>query len=218
MTLSQVVEQEINRSPFLSEAMHAGIVNVSSLARLLHPEIELKMKEPVSIGAIGMAIKRLPLNPVEQLDKSISSFMKQLGDINVRSNLADFTFRNSSTLLKCQSNLLTYLEEDKSHFYSSCKGVHETTLICSDTLAQKVKEIFVEEAAITSRHNLAAVSVKLPPANLDTFGVYYIILKKLAWKGINLVEVLSTSHEITLIVSDDDVQETFAIILGLKNG
>ncbi len=218
MNLSQVVEQEINRSPFVSEAMHAGIVNISSLARLLQPQIELQLKEQVSIGAIGMAIKRLPLNPVDQLDKSISSFMKQLGDINVRSNLADFTFRNSATLLKCQGNLLNYLEEDKSHFYSSCKGVHETTLICSDTLSDKVKDIFSKEMAITSRHQLAAVSVKLPPANIDTFGVYYIILKKLAWKGINLVEVLSTSHEITLIVSDRDVQETFAIILGLKNG
>ena len=217
MTLSHVVEQQINRSPFVSEAMHAGIVNVSSLARLLQPDIEQTLKETVSIAAIGMAIKRLPLNPVEQLDKSISNFMKQLGDINVRSNLADFTFRNSGTLLKCQSNLLTYLEENKSHFYSSCKGVHETTLICSDTLSQKVKKIFAGELAITSRHDLAAVSVKLPPANIDTFGVYYIILKKLAWKGINLVEVLSTSHEISLIVSGDDVQETFAIILGLKN-
>ena len=176
MTLSQIVEQEINRSPFVSEAMHAGIVNISSLARLLHPEIEQQLKESVSIGAIGMAIKRLPLNPVEQLDKSISSFMKQLGDINVRSNLADFTFRNSSTLLKCQSNLLSYLEEDRSHFYSSCKGVHETTLICSDTLSDKVEEIFAKEVAITSRHQLSAISVKLPPANLDTFGVYYICL------------------------------------------
>lgn len=218
MSLSQVVEQEINRSPFVSEAMHAGIVNISSLARLLQPQIERQLKEQVSIGAIGMAIKRLPLNPVDQLDKSISSFMKQLGDINVRSNLADFTFRNSATLLKCQGNLLTFLEEDKSHFYSSCKGVHETTLICSDSLSDKVNEIFAQEVARTSRHQLAAVSVKLPPANIDTFGVYYIILKKLAWKGINLVEVLSTSHEITLIVSDGDVQETFAIILALKNG
>jgi len=165
-----------------------------------------------------MAIKRLPPSPVEQLDKSISSFMNQLGDINVRSNLADFTFRNSATLLNCQSRLLSYLEEDKSQFYSYCKGVHETTLICSDVLSNKVDEIFKSEEIITTRQNLSAVSVKLPPTNLDTFGVYYIILKKLAWKGINLVEVLSTSHEISLVVSDMDVQETFAIILELKKG
>jgi len=76
--------------------------------------------------------------------------------------------------------------------------------------------LFQKEKLISQRNDLAAVSVNLPPANLDTHGIYYVILKQLAWKGINLVEILSTSHEITLIVASSDVEEVFSLILDLK--
>lgn len=218
MIVSDIVAKEIYRSPFISEALHAGIINISSLARYIQPAVSLSVGEKVSAAAIGMAIKRLPDVPSMHLDKSLSRFMSQLGDITVRSDLADYSYQNSSTLLQCQSGLLGYLREHKSYFYSFCKGVNETTIVCSEELRDKVNEIFSGEQIITSRVGLAAVSVNLPPTNLDTYGVYYIILKALAWKGINIVEVLSTSHEITLIISKQDVEQVFSIILGLKSG
>lgn len=218
MNLSQIVEYEIERSPFISEALEAGIVNISSLARYLAPEVSQQMGTTASESAIGMSIKRLPPAPGVQLDKSISKFMRHLGDITVRSNLADFSYRNSATLLQCQARLLGHLDIHKNYFYSFCKGVNETTIVCSEALGEQVRQIFKEEYGIASREGLAAVSVNLPPDNLDTYGVYYSILKKLAWKGINIVEVLSTSHEISLIIGKEDVEAVFSIILGLKKG
>ncbi len=217
MNLSQIVEDEINKSPFISEALDAGIVNTSALARLISEKVNKRIGEPTSEAAIGMAIKRLPLSLGQKIDKSISSFMNQLGDVTVRSNLIDFSFRNSDTLLQCQSRLLQLLHEDKSYFYSSCKGVHDTTLICSEALSDEVKKIFDKEAMLMTKQGLSAVSIKLPPANIETYGIYYTILKRLAWKGINIVEMISTSHEISLIIDDKDVQEVFGIIISLKN-
>ena len=89
-------------------------------------------------------------------------------------------------------------------------------MVISQELKQEVQELFSQEFEILFRDHLAAVSVNLPHTNLDTHGVYYIILKELAWKGINIVEVLSTSNEITLIVDRSDVEEVFSIILRLK--
>ena len=218
MNLSQCVEEEIYRSPFVTEALQAGIVNTSSLARFIIPTIQDQLGDEVTVAAISMAISRLSLTSARHLDKSIEKFMSLLGDITVRSDLTDFSFKNSSSLLQCQAKLLGHIENESSHFYSSCKGVHETTFICSEALKKQVQVLFVEEIKIMSRSNLAAVSVNLPPANLDTYGVYYTILKKLAWKGINVVEVLSTSHEISLVVSNEDVEEVFSIILRLKHG
>ena len=218
MNLSFVVEEEIHRSPFITEAMQAGIVNISSLARLIQPEIERKIGQETSEAAIVMAIKRLPPLPAIQLDKSLSRFMRQLGDIIVRSDLTDFSFRNSPQLIQCQAKLLRLLEDEDDRFYSSCKGVHETTLICSQSLSHHVLRIFSGEKLISTRDGLAAVSIKLPPDNLDTYGVYYTILKQLAWKGINVVEVVSTSHEISLVVGTEDVEPVFSMILRLKKG
>ncbi len=56
----------------------------------------------------------------------------------------------------------------------------------------------------------------LPTENRNLYGVYYYILKDLAWQGINLVELISTSNEFTLIVSDEDLDHAFSVIMGLR--
>jgi len=216
MNLSQAVSQQINNSQLLSEAISIGIGNVSSIARYIKPELELLLDEKLSDASIVMAIKRMPLGERELLDRSIKAFMAKLGNITVRSDLSDHTYANSSTLSAAQQNLFSLIRKDVGLFQSACKGVHETTIVCSSKLNEDLQYLFQKEKLISQRNDLAAVSVNLPPANLDTHGIYYVILKQLAWKGINLVEILSTSHEITLIVASSDVEEVFSLILDLK--
>ena len=218
MNLSSVIEEEITKSPFITEALQAGIINLSSLARFIQDEVQKKMGHEVSEGAISMAIKRLPPLPGTTLDKSITKFMKLLEDITVRSELVDFSFRNSDSLMSNQAKLIAFLENNKNLFFSFCKGVNETTIVCSEALSEQIREVFRNETLVSHRDRLAAVSVHLPPHNLDTYGVYYTILKQLAWKGINIVEVLSTSHEISLVIGEEEVEAVFSIILKLKRG
>ena len=217
MNLSQLVEHHITRSPFILEAYSANLINTSALSRYLKPFIEKDLDEKITVGAINMAIKRLPLNSQIAMDKSISNFMSQLGDITVRSDLTEFTFRNSASLFQCQSEVINQVEDLRSFFYSFCKGVNETTIVCSTSLNPEVQRIFKNETSLLQRDHLAAVSTSLPPNNLDTYGVYYTILKRLAWNGINIIEVLSTSYEITLIVDRTDVETVFSNIIQLKN-
>ena len=47
-------------------------------------------------------------------------------------------------------------------------------------------------------------------------GLYYFILKELAWEGINIVEIVSTSHEFTLLVNDEDIDKAFLVIKKFK--
>lgn len=216
MNLSNTISTIIQRSPFVLEAMNAGLINVTSLARYLQKDIEEQMRKTVTTASIVMAIKRLPSNPLMILDKSISTYMRQLGDIIVRSDLIDYSYQNSPTLLEKQVRLLQRLDQRSKFFYTFCKGVHETTFILSKTLDPLIKEIFADEQLIVSRRELAAVSVMLPTTNMDVYGVYYTILKRLAWQGINVVEVISTSHEITLIVSIAEVDQVFSILMNMK--
>ncbi|MEL6389527.1 MAG: aspartate kinase [Bacteroidota bacterium] len=191
-------------------------MNTSALARYLQDEVNELTEREVQEGAIQMAIKRMPITEQLTLDKSLSSFMRQLGDIIVRSDLVEFSYRVSPTLLSKQAELLQIIDEREKYFYSFCKGVHETTIIVSQALIEQVKQIFAGEDQLIKRSGLAAVSVMLPTVNLDTYGVYYSILKRIAWQGINLIEVVSTSHEITLIVSKSDVDQVFSLIMDMK--
>ena len=199
-----------------SETLNSGLINGSSLARYLQPEVSQLLDKDIQVGAILMAIKRLPQTEYVRLEKSLSSFMKQLGDIIVRSDLVEYSYRNSDTLLGNQAQLLQNIDQSANQFCSFCRGVHETTIIVSKALVSQVDVFFKNEKEIIVRSQLAAVTLMLPSNNLDTYGVYYSILKRLAWQGINLIEVVSTAHEITLVVSKDDVDAVFSLVMDMK--
>lgn len=218
MNVSQAVTEVISSSQLYSEALNTGIANVSSIARQIQQKVVRLIGSDVSEPAIIMAIKRLPPDQTILLDKSIDGFMEKLGDITVRSDLIDLTYVNSLSLTGAQQELLSVIRKDDSLFYSSCKGVHETTIVSSSRIQHVIEDLFAEEELISKRVDLAAVSVMLPPSNLETHGIYYVFLKRLAWRRINIVEILSTSHEISLVVDAADVQEVFGIILDLKRG
>jgi len=217
ISLPQAVHNLIDRSPFIKEALSAGLVNNTSLARHLKDDVTKLIKKEATISAIRSAIDRMPIDTIYQLDKSLTVFMKQLGDINVRSELIDYTFRNSPTLLQSQVQFLKSIDTSKKYFYSFSKGVNETTIVISDYLSASLEENFAKERQIMKRQNLAAISIMLPERNLDVHGVYYTILKQLAWKAINVVEIISTSYEITLVVENEDVKPIFDIFLEFKN-
>ena len=47
--------------------------------------------------------------------------------------------------------------------------------------------------------------------------IYYFILKQLAWADIALQEVISTTNEMTIVVKEKDINETFGILMNLKS-
>ena len=103
-------------------------------------------------------------------------------------------------------------------FYTVCNGVTETTFVMNASLTVLFNEIFKGETIISNNKNLASVTIKLPQVNSDVSGFYYYILKHLAWEGINLVEVVSTSNEFSLVVRMDDIDTTFSVLMRLKKG
>jgi len=215
--IAEVVEQLIRQSPFISEAINDGLINVSALARRLQTDVEKLLGKPVKSGAIIMAINRLQTGELMFIEKNIRQFFQQLSDISVRSNLSDYTFQNSDTLLQKQVRLLAMISQDfPNAFYSFSQGVGETTIIVTNSLDEQVDQIFEGEKQLDKESQLSAITLMLPIENRNLYGVYYYILKDLAWQGINLVELISTSNEFTLIVSDEDLDHAFSVIMGLR--
>lgn len=215
--IAEVVEQLVRQSPFISEAINDGLINVSALARRLQTDVEKQLGKPVKSGAIIMAINRLQTGELMFIEKNIRLFFKRLSDISVRSNLSDYTFQNSDTLLQKQVRLLDMISRDfPNAFYSFSQGVGETTIIVTNSLDEQVDLIFEGENQLDKESQLSAITLMLPTENRNLYGVYYYILKDLAWQGINLVELISTSNEFTLIVSDEDLDHAFSVIMGLR--
>ena len=58
-TIAAAVEAHIKSKPFLISALTQGIINLTSLSRIIQEEIQAQTQKPVHTGAIVMALKRL---------------------------------------------------------------------------------------------------------------------------------------------------------------
>ena len=215
-SISKIVKKIIVTSPFLEEALTEKLINVSSLARKIRQEVEDAMGEPIKEGAIVMAINRLEPSYYYKINIGIKDFVNNIGDIIVRSSLRAYTYENSNTLIGSQKSLLDEASKNKKHFHTISQGIYETTIIISTSLKETIEEEFIEEHLIAAKGDLSSITVKLPLKNTEVSGLYYYIFKKLAWTGINIVEIISTTNEFTLVVSDDDIDKAFSILIGLK--
>jgi hypothetical protein len=216
MSIAQAVDKLIAQSPFMEEALTDNLINVSSLARKLRPEVEKILKKPVQEGAIVMAINRRAPGYYYKISKGIKTFMNKLGDIIVRSDLSDHSFENSPTLITCQRNLMDEIGFEKNVFCTFSQGVYETTIVVSNALDPIIDRLFSKEKRLSQKTGLSSVTIRLPEDNTEISGIYYYILKSLAWGGINIYEIISTTNEVSIIVEEKDVHKAFPILLNLK--
>jgi aspartokinase len=216
-TIAQSVEDIIKKKPFLESALAQGLINMTSLAKDLLPQVCEDLNKEVNKGAIVMAIKRLAPTLEFQINHKVRGVLSNLGDITVRSKLADYTFSVSETLIK---NQLTFLEMVGSYpdlYYAVSRGVYETTIVISDRFQNEVENIFKNETIISKKIGLSSLTIKLPEENTKVAGIYYYIFRDLAWDGINIQEVISTTNEFTIIVDDDQVEKAFKLLKNLAN-
>lgn len=215
-TIQQAVTVVINKTPFIEEALYDKLINVSSLARIIKPEIEKILKKEIKDGAIMMAINRLSPSSILKTRRNIRKIAFSSGDFIMRSNLYDYTFKNTATLIQKITKLLDDIGNDNDSFFTISQGVFETNIVISKKLKSKVDEIFTNETVLWSISNLASITIKLPKSNLEQSGIYYFILKQLAWADISVQEVISTTHEITIVVKEADIKQAFSILMDLK--
>jgi len=215
-TIQETVEVIIKRTPFIEEAMQDKLINVSSLARLIQPEVEEAMGKEVKTGAIMMSINRMSPIEILKIRKNIKSLSLKLGDFIVRSDLFDYTFKNSNTLHKQISKIFAKIGNNRESFFTVSQGIFETNIVISSNLKNEIDAYFKDEEMISSMSKLASITIKLPTINLEQSGIYYFILKQLAWANIPVQEVISTTHEITLVVKETDINQTFSILIDLK--
>jgi len=210
ITIPETVEQIISASPFLEDALNEGIINYSALARKIKPEVERRLLKDVQEGAILMALRRLSkkFRPGNTLKKIVHSN----NDLIVRSNLIEFVISNTEFTVNMHKNLIKIAEQEEQYFMTITEGVFETTIIASNDLYQQIKEILTPERVVSEMIDLSSVTIHLPTSNVYSPGLYYFFLKSLAWGGINVIEVVSSYTELTIILENKDVDRAFSIL------
>ncbi len=214
ISVSDALSEIIVKLPLIEEGLSRGIINYSAFAREVKPQIEKKLYKNVTEGAIVMALKRLSVRLAKgkPAGKSLN-----LTDLTVRSNLTEFTFANSDSLIEKQRELFHALSGKKDVFCAVSQGIRETTFITSAEAALAVEKIFRNEANISRMGQLSSITIHLPEETVKTPGIYYQILKRLAWEKINMIEAISTYTEITIVFENKDIGKAFSVLSNLKN-
>jgi hypothetical protein len=205
ITISEAIKTKLARMPFVEELLSENLINIMSLARKILPDIEeLTMKE-VTEETIAMAIRRLPKIAKVQGVKSIFAVAP---DIMVRSHLCEFTVKKEGSQVATEKIVKT-LSLAKEHFFTITQGVYEDTIIVSDVFERLVRSNLALSQILSFYGGLSSITIRLTEEIVEVPGVYYHILKSLAENGINVMEVVSTYREFTIIVREKDVDEAF---------
>jgi hypothetical protein len=211
------VEEILVSQPFLEDALTRNILNFSALSEELRDPISKMLRKPVKSGAIMMALRRYS-PPKEMANKiKLNKALQNLGDITVRSDLSDYTFKNSLSLIQSHLKMLDIIKEDPHIFYTFTRGVHESNVLITTSLKEEIDRIYKNETCTAAQDNLSAITIGLPKENTKIAGLYYQFFKRLAWEGISLYEVVSTTNEFTILVEDEVVDTAFSAIKSLKN-
>jgi hypothetical protein len=212
ITVPQATEKIINRSRYLNEAMSKDLINASSLARYIHHEVEELTLKKVSRGSIIMAIKRLNKNLKPK--SSTSPLLPDAPDMIVRSNLTLFYIKNSSTLLKQLSSLeQASTGQQKKVLFSY--GRVETIALGNKVITGDIKKLLQNEVISLHIENISSITIHLPEQAYLTSGIFNIFIKSLAWENINLLGILTTQTEVTLLFDAKDIHTAFGVLQSL---
>lgn len=209
ISVPEVLKSIIDQRPYLADYIEEGVVNLSSLARLLLPEIEEKTMKDVTVGSITVALKRFQEELMEK--ERITEEDLHKPDIIVRSNLCEVTVSNSPRVAAKLNDILAHTV-DKQYLFIVTQGNFETTIVASKELEDKINEVITDEVIVSKISQLAAITLKYPTEIITQPGVYYRILRPLALGGVSITEVASTFSELTIILEQSQVEEAFRII------
>lgn len=211
-TITSCVHNLLRHQPFLDDALAKDLINFSALAAHLQPEIEKELKKPVQQGSIIMALRRYA--PKKKLPRNTN--LRDMGDIVVRSGITEYTYLNSKSIIESQANLMNTVKDEPDVYLNYSSNYRESNILVSSELKETVAECFKKEHLVSVKNDLSSITIALPKNSSKTVGLYFYIFKLLAYDGIPVFEMISTSNYFALFLEKEYVNQAFLLLNEIK--
>ncbi len=202
----------LRHQPFLDDALSKDLINFSALAEHLQPEVEKILRKPVKQGSIIMALRRYA--PQRNLLKNTN--LREMGDIIVRSGITEFTYLNSNTILGNQAKLMNSVKDKIGVYLNYSSNYQESNILVSNDLKESVTGFFENETLVSVKSELSSITIALPTNSSKTVGLYFYIFKLLAYEGIPVFEMISTSNYFALFLEKEYINQAFLLLNEIK--
>jgi hypothetical protein len=207
--IASYVREILDESEVAFSALQEGFLNLSAYSKSIQGEVSRRARRHVAVGTIVVAISRYELDT----RKKLSILPKvRIESIAVRTGLSEVTFAQN----RANRAKLRVLYEEKGFeepdLLTITSGVREISLIIPGTLRSAVLKVFKGDTPTLVVEHLASLTVRFPAKYLNTPNTIFALLRPLALNRINIVEVVSTYTELTIVVSEKHLQAAFAIL------
>ena len=211
ITIPEKVEEIINNSPYLREAITDGLINYSALARQIQPQVAKKLMKETTFSSVLIALQRYgsTMKPYYQVNPA-----DYLANLSLRSDLFELTVRNSPALLGKLTAISEQLQEKRTALFVFTQGQHETTIITNNSIHEDLAKALAHETIVRNIPDLTGISLERTHGQIETTGVLQFPLRVLAWEGISVIEIITTLNEIMVIVRDFEVDRA---VISLRN-
>ena len=211
VTVSHLVKKAVSENSFLLEAMGKELISHGNLAEQLKPEIEKELGKKLKESAIVMALRRYE-EELQGYDKKIRKF-KFKGEIILKTNIIDFNVVKSQSLLAKIKNLYSLVNFERGGILNVILGNNEISIITNEKYREKLSDFLKVEKILNKEVDLVALTISFTGDGFfDTPGVIFTAVRKLAWEGVNIYEIVSTMTELTFILSNKDSMRAYNVL------
>ncbi|HSX05585.1 MAG TPA: hypothetical protein VLF69_03910 [Candidatus Saccharimonadales bacterium] len=196
ITIAQVVADILQHDDLAMAAARRGWLNLSAYARTIQPQVEgalvKEVQEASIITALSRATAGLPL-PAEPQTDSVQS-------LAVHSNLEGVTYERSEETSAKIREIYHQVNVDNKAFLTVTQGINEVTIVAEASVARVFRQALSGAHKVYDKRNLVGITVKFAPFNLEVPNLIFALTRRLAYKDINIIEVVSTATELTYII------------------
>ncbi len=207
--LSIILSEMIIEKPFLEEAIIYWYLNFTAFSEHIQPYIQRELGKNVSIHAIKMALSRFD----GFTQNAISPMSHWLRKISTRMNLSILTLARTPKNIELITQFMVEHRKSDKHFFTVVEWVHEIDIIFTHDLIESIEERFPSHSRILMVSGLWLVTGELADAEISTPWLFYAVTKRLVFHGINIIQVLSTYHELGIIVRESDMKKAVLVLM-----
>lgn len=208
-SMKNILEQLIRENDFLEDGLYHGYINLTSLATYLLPKIEQISGKSSTVPSITMTLSRIA--------KEIqgSNYVRiRPEEMRIRTGISYRSFKKGDGLAKRLYQVYNEAHSSTSpdHFFTLVEGTEEFSVVFSRDFTPAVAEIETEYQPLLDYSDLAILIIRISPRYLQQKGIIYFITKQLSFFDINIVEMHTSSYEVSLLIHDADKKKAMSIL------
>ncbi|MBR2255152.1 MAG: ACT domain-containing protein [Candidatus Methanomethylophilaceae archaeon] len=206
-SIAELTRVYIDSHPSIKDCIAKGLINYSSLARMIMKDVGLTNEEAVMIACRRYASK---LSVTTDHEISILRILKD-SRLEMRTKTCIVTAKNDFTVLHKMDNLFKDLFNQNS-IMQCVQSASAVTIIADRMLKDRIIDTVGRFNLIKVRENLVEISVKSPEMIVDTSGVIAYLISNLSDAGINIEETISCHTDTIFIVSEDEMINAYSAL------